>query len=240
MTGQGLQIHDFVLYSASKARWMPVVSSSNLGQRMPGVSKSSASIHTYPLFALVTPGRLPALADFRHLVDEGWTFPRWDPLSHHRPARGGPPALGLPLPSFSFSACRMTVGELANSLAVSGKLVSAPPSPVCGTSQSIPGSWPIGLIRPVEYDQAGFLPHQFVNIRVTAGDRDAGVYDLRHQIHQFEIRLDLPPGFGHMARIPLNIHAFTLYRIFLVLYTMLRYLKGARREKVPGQWPDTF
>ena len=67
----------------------------------------------------------------------------------------------------------------------------------------------IGLIRPVEYDQAGFLPHQFVNIRVTAGDRDAGVYDLRHQIHQFEIRLDLP-GFGHMARIPLNIHAFTL------------------------------
>jgi len=88
---------------------------------------------------------------------------------------------------------------LVSSTALSAEPVS--PYPVHGR---------IGLIRPVEYDQAGLLPHQFVNIRVTAGDRDAGVYDLRHQIHQFEIRLDLPPGFGHMARIPLNIHAFTL------------------------------
>ena len=48
-----------------KARWRPMVSSSNLGQRMPGVSSSSSPwstvIHCLPR---VTPGRSEALADF--------------------------------------------------------------------------------------------------------------------------------------------------------------------------------
>ena len=54
----------------------------------------------------------------------------------------------------------------------------------------------------------------------------------RHRIHQFEIRLDLPPGFGHMARIPLNIHAFTLSTEYsCIIHNAPVFEKGQRRIK---------
>ena len=49
-----------------KARWRPVRSSSNLGHRMPGVSSRSSPWSTWThCLPRVTPGRSPALADFR-------------------------------------------------------------------------------------------------------------------------------------------------------------------------------
>ena len=212
MTGQGLQIHDFVLYSASKGQMDAGSLVLKLGPEDAwGIQKLQPGIHTYPLFA---PGDARPVArlgglPLGHLVDEGGLSHVGDP-HHHGPHGAAHQPLGLPLLQLLLQRLPDDGGELANSLAVSGVGLQHRPALSAEPVSPYPVHGRIGLIRPVEYDQAGFLPHQFVNIRVTAGDRDAGVYDLRHQIHQFEIRLDLPPGFGHMARILLNIHAFTL------------------------------
>ena len=73
--------------------------------------------------------------------------------------------------------------------------------------------WPyFRLIHPVQNHQPGFARSQLVYIRVPAGDRDPGVQNLAHGVHIAELLGNHPPGFGHVAGVPLNVHTITPIR----------------------------
>ena len=66
-------------------------------------------------------------------------------------------------------------------------------------------------IHTVQDDHSGLIAANGINIRVPAGHGDPGVHDFANRVYLLQVCLDLPPGFGHMARIPLNIHILHFY-----------------------------
>ena len=65
----------------------------------------------------------------------------------------------------------------------------------------------VGLIRPIQDNQPGLSGADGVNVRIPAGHRNPGVNELHHNVHVLQIGLHLAPGFGHVAGIPLDVHA---------------------------------
>ena len=208
MTGQGLPVHDLVLHSTGKGQVHTGGLVFKLWPQDTGrIQQVQAGVHIDPLLATGDAGLVARLGGLFlcHLVDKGG-FAHVGHPHHHGPHRAAHQALGLPLLYLILQGGLDGGGKLIDSFPVPGVGLHDPPAFL---TEPLPPHLihsGVGLIRPVEDDEPGLLPHNLVDIRVAAGDGDAGVDDLRHQVYQLQIRLDLPSGFCHMAGIPLDIH----------------------------------
>ena len=88
-------------------------------------------------------------------------------------------------------------------------------------------------VHAVQDDHSGFAAADGVNIRVPAGQRNPSVYDFADRIHLLQVCLDLPPGFCHVARIPLNIHI--LHLVYLSDSLKIPLLRAAVRSREENQ-----
>ena len=172
------------------------------------VEQQKAAVHRDPLLATRDAGavlRLCALAP-GDLIDEG-RFSHVRDADDHQLQR----AAGLSLVRIALQLLRQhgadgghEAVDAAAALAVRAHNGHALRLPVILPDVR---SGRIGQIDAVEDHHAGLLPADGVNVRVPAGKRDACVHDLADGVHELEVSLHIPPGLGHVARIPLDIHA---------------------------------
>ncbi len=208
MTAKGLHVHNFVLHRPSKGQIHAGGLVLELGpEDAGGIQQVQPLVHVDPLLAPGDAGAVAGLGRllFSHLVDKGGLAHVGHP-HHHSPDRTAHLAL---LPPF---------GNLVpeHPLDHGGKLIDPPAGTGVGLQHGValaPEAGPpgpvlggVGLIRPVEDNQAGLAGADGVNVRVAAGGRDAGVDNLHHHVHQLQVGLDLTPGLGHVAGIPLDVH----------------------------------
>ena len=172
-----------------------------------GVQKLQIPINRHPLLGAGNAGAILGFGGLaaRHLIDKGGFSHIGDPQNHHPhyPAghalfRIGPQLVCQQLPDGSGKFRRphavFCVG-FQHGIAFAAEIVCPALRPLR-----------IRLIHPVQHHHPGLPRRQLVHIRVPAGNRNPGVQNLTHRVHIFDLLGNHPPGFGHVAGIPLNIH----------------------------------
>ena len=61
-----------------------------------------------------------------------------------------------------------------------------------------------GQIRLVQHEYAVLVPRQPSKVQVAGGQRRAGVAELDHRVHGPQLVGQQPPGFGHVAGVPVD------------------------------------
>ena len=208
MACQGLHVHDGVPDRAGKGQMQPDGLILKLGpQNSGGIQQFQPLVHRDPLLSPVTPGRSPALADF---------FLATLLIKVDLPTLGMPTTMartGRPTWPFSFhlAICSFSAARITGENCLT-------PAPLRASHSKTEIPWarkyaPQTLLAAgsawsarLRMTTRGFPPHQLVQVRVPAGNGNPGVNDLGHHVHIFEILPDHPPGFGHVARVPLDVH----------------------------------
>ena len=208
MTAQGLHIHNFVFHSSGKSQIHTGSFVLELGpENTGGVQQVQALVYIDPL---LPPGDAGAVAGFGglllcHLVNEGG-FAYVGHPHHHGADRAAHLSFLPPLGNL----------VLENVLNDGRKLLYPPAGAGVGLQNGVslclkisgPGFVlrRVGLVCPVEDDQAGLWAADGIDVWVAAGGRNTCVNNLYHNVYQFQVGLNLPPGLGHVAGIPLDIH----------------------------------
>ena len=211
MASQCLHIHDVVLHRTGECQAHPGLHVLKLGPQNPRcIQQFQPPVHCHPL---LSPGNTRAVAGFgrllpSHLVDEGG-LAHIGNTNHHSPHRTAHQTLFLPSGDLVLQHLLHHAGELIHPGACFRIGLQHRPALLPEPRPPGPVSGRVGLVRPVEHHQPGLARRDGVDVRVPAGHRDPGVDDLHHDVYIFQIRLDLPPGLGHVPRIPLDIHGFS-------------------------------
>ena len=230
--GQLLDIDNILLHRAGEGQHQTHIGVFELGpQDTRSIQQLQAGIHGDPLFAAGHTGTVLRFGTLTagDLVDKGG-FSHIGNAHHHDLHRPVHSLRGVTLQLFLQHAAggRNKIIDALAALAVgddhSHTFASEISSPALGGLR-------VCQIHPVQHDDPGLGAADGIDIRIPAGHGDTGIHDLADSIYQFQIRLDLPPGLGHMAGIPLNIH-------FLLVHfpnaPILVISKGSLPLFVPG------
>ena len=207
MAAQGLHVHDVVLHRPGKGQVHADGLVIKLGpQDARGVQQVQGLVHIYPLLAPGDTGPVPRLGGLLpgYLVDEGGLAHVGHP-HHHGPHRTAHLALLPPFGDLILQHVLNHGGKLVHAASRFGVRLqhSVALTAEKGGPLFVPGG--VGLVGPVEDDEPGLAGADAVDVRVPAGHGDAGIDDLHHDIHVFQVRLDLPAGLGHVSGVPLNV-----------------------------------
>ena len=225
--GQLLAVQNLVSHSACKGQMHASGLVLKFGpENAGGVQQVQALVDVHPLLATGDAGAVPRLGRFAagHLVDEGG-FAHVGHPHHHHPHGTAHLALGSPGLNLLPQGLLDHIGKLVDALAALGVGLQHRIALLTKPGHPLGGDLGVCLIGPVEDDHAGAVPHHGVNVRVAAGDGNAGIHHLRHHVHELHVLLHLAAGLGHMSGIPLDVHraplslgAFLPVQIFYLLY----------------------
>ena len=172
-----------------------------------GVQKLQIPINRHPLLGAGNAGAILGFGSLaaRHLIDKGGLAHVGNTQDHdpHHPAGHTPLRVGAELVRQQLPD---GPGEFRRAPAAFG--VGFQHRVALGPKVLRPAFGPlrVRLVHPVQHHHPGLSRRQFIHIRVPAGNRDAGVQNFAHRVHVFDLLGDHPPGLGHVAGIPLNIH----------------------------------
>ena len=212
MAGQGLHVHDGVPHGPGEGQVQTDRLILKLGpQNTGGIQQLQTLIHGDPLLAAGHAGAVAGLGrlflgDF---IDEGGLAHVGD-THDHGPHRAAHLALFFPPGDLFLQRPAHDGGELLHPCPAAGVALQHRDALAAEAGSPLLAGGGVGLVGPVEDDHARLAAHQVVDVRVPAGDGDAGVDDLRHHVHVFEVFPDHPPGLGHVAGIPLDVHGLVL------------------------------
>ena len=208
VAAQGLHIQNIVLYCPGIGQVHAHALVVELGpEDAGGVQQLQVPVNGHPLLGAGDAGPVLGLGGLaaRHLVDKGGFTHIGDAQDHdpHYPAGHAPLRVGAELVRQQFPD---GPGEFRRAHAAFG--VGFQHRVALGPEVLRPAFGPlrVRLVHPVQHHHPGLSRRQFIHIRVPAGNRDAGVQNLAHRVYILDLLGDHPPGLGHVAGIPLNVH----------------------------------